>query len=83
MFYTPNIKPQEVDFYSPDGEYIGHLNQYEANDLLIYIMKNKIKGCYAYFEGNKIAINDQGRYQSRPEGMFDLFTNQLIELIGF
>lgn len=74
------IEPQTVEIWNKDG-FFAHANEYEFNAIRIQIMKYKVEGFYALYEGQKICISSDGRVESWPKGFFDLFNDQLTVLV--
>ena len=77
------IKPQKVRLYDPENQYMGMVNEYELNDILIQIKQNHIGGYYVKFNRQKIEIRHDGRIQRPPIGFFDLMDNQMEKIMGF
>lgn len=75
------IEVPEREVYSPDGEFIGHMNVYEFNDLRIQIAKEQVSGYFAIFEDRRINIRETGVVDAWPNGFFDHLDLQLRELI--
>lgn len=80
MIKVNNIAVPTAEAYSPEGELLGVLNEYEFNDLRIQIAKQKAEGYYMMFNNQKIIINSDGRVKDWPVGFFDIIENQLAEL---
>lgn len=51
------------------------------NDVRLQVAKEKSNNYYVVFNDTHIAINSYGRLHHWPAGMFDLYDNQLCELI--
>ena len=90
MITLKGIIPQAVDVYrdTEDGtEYIGRANEYEFNDLRIQIKNENATGYYAIFNpewgdvGMKVVINPNGSITNWPKGFFDLYEQQLDQLV--
>jgi predicted ATPase len=81
MIEVKKIKPFKCRAYSPEGIYLGMLNDFEFNDLRIQIAKEKAIGYYMIFNKRKICITQNGRCDGWPNGFYDTFENQLSELI--
>lgn len=75
------IIPFTCEAFDPQGKSLGHLNVYEFNDLRIQIKMNKVSGYYMMFEDYKIRIDKYGTCEAYPVGFYDLYTNQLFELL--
>jgi hypothetical protein len=76
------IAPFRAKFYSPEGKFIGRLNEYEMNDLRCQIKRNQTEGYYCLFEDRKIHFDKNGRSNHWPNGFYDLNEKYLRELIG-
>lgn len=74
------IEPQIVEFYDPNDNLIGTVNEYEFNDVRIQICKEKAKGYYFMFDGNRMDIDENGRCDRMSSGFFELQMQQLTEL---
>lgn len=81
MIKKREIKPQTVNCYSPDNIWLGEFNLFEFNDLRIQIKKANISGYYAVYNDFKIEILSNGKILNWKEGLFDLFENQMMELL--
>ncbi len=81
MIKLKDIIPQEVDFYAPDGTYLGKVNEYEFLDVLVQIKENQYSGYYVIFESQKIRIDKNGTLEDYPIGLFDLLTDLRLKLI--
>lgn len=75
------IKPQEVDLYGPDGEFLASVNEYEFNDARVQIKELGLKGYYIFFEGQRIRIDSRGRLEKHPDGLFDTLQDLWRKLI--
>jgi hypothetical protein len=87
IFSTENIEikvnkivPNTVEHFTPEGESLGFLNEYENNDLRIQIAKANAEGYYAVYEGEKIDINTKGEMSTWPHGMYDMTMRQFAKL---
>lgn len=83
MIQINKIKPFKCKAYSPEGKYLGLLNEYEFNDLRIQIRKEKIIGYYMKFNNTIIPINEFGKPKEWPVGFYDTIDYQLSALMGF
>jgi hypothetical protein len=88
MIQLNRIEPQTVDLYNPNNEWLGLINEYELNDLLIqlnehYKQGNPIKGYYVVFNDIRIDLLESGHILHEPEGFFDLRSKQFERLLGF
>lgn len=81
MITINKIIPQTVALFSPDGTFIGDVNEYEFNDVRIQIKKEQAEGYYCMFNDKRFNINKDGRSNDWFEGFFDLFEKQLREII--
>ena len=81
MIVPHKIKPFKCRAYYPDGKYFGLLNDFEFNDLRIQIAKEKAAGYYMMFNGKKIEITKNGRCSEWPIGFYDVWENQLSDLL--
>lgn len=80
---TP-ITPEKVQIFYKDNEnyiLLGEANEYEFNDLRIKIKQNKLSGYYIKHNDDMIPIDCNGRLEW-PGGLFELFGNQLAQLIS-
>lgn len=75
------IVPPTVDFYSPDGTYLGNLNQYEFLDAKAQIKELQLSGYFCVFEGKKIRIDRNGTQEEYPKNMFQELTDCYMRLI--
>jgi len=73
------IEPQIVEFYGPDGNFIGMVNEYEFNDVRIQICKEKAKGYYFMTDGKRMDIDENGKCNRGASGFFELQMAQLAE----
>jgi len=79
VWYTPKIESAS-ESYRSEPIFVGNLNEYEFNDLRIEIAKQDLEGFYVEFEGTNYDINKYGAVKNWTKGLFDLATDQLIEL---
>ena len=77
------IEPMVVPLYSPNGELMGMVNEFELNDFLIQIKKNYVDGYYVIFNEQILPILINGKIKRPPKGFFDLIDEQLNQLMGF
>lgn len=75
------IMPQTVEAFTPSGESLGYINQYEFNDLRVQLKENKIDGYYLMFNDIKHTIDKDGRVDVWSKGFFDLQEYQLMKLL--
>jgi predicted ATPase len=80
MIKVNNIAVPTAEAYSPSGEFIGVLNEYEFNDLRVQIAKQKAEGYYMIYNNQKIIIDSNGKVKNWHVGFFDIIENQLVEL---
>lgn len=83
MIKINRITPPTVDLFSPNGDKIGVVNEYEFNDILIQLKRNYIKGYYVMFNGERINCIEDGKIDKQPDGFFDIIENQLGIILGF
>lgn len=81
MLVKNQIKPPTVEVFGPSGIDFGTFNEYEFNDFRIQIMRQKLKGYYAKYNGESFPINPDGSLQVWPKN-FDLMQEQLCELLN-
>lgn len=81
MIQINKIKPLKCKAYSPEGKYLGLLNEYEFNDLRVQIKEQQIFGYYMLFNDEKILIDKNGRCKEWPIGFYDTIENQLCKLL--
>jgi hypothetical protein len=81
MIIFNKIEPQTVEVWNKDG-FFARVNQYEFNDIRIQIKNNKVEEFYIFFDNQKFYINKDGRVANWPIGLFDLFADQLTELLS-
>lgn len=63
--------PEErVDLYSPEGEFIGDVNQAEFLDVRIQIYLNKLDGYYIVTKFGRFNINSSGEMDNWPGEVF-------------
>jgi len=80
MIKVNKIVPNTVEHFTPEGESLGFLNEFENNDLRIQIAKKGAEGYYAIFEEKKIEIDNKGEFSEWPHGMYDLTLSQFSKL---
>lgn len=91
MLKPATITPQRVNvWYKPikdpsfakagDLVFVGHLNEYEFNDLRVQIAESGEEGYFVEFEYGYFEINKYGALNYWPDGLFDLLQDQ-AELI--
>ena len=76
--------PEEkyVKIYKPNGELLVETNQYTTYLWVrTQIKKNQLRNYYIEFEGEKIRIDPRGTESDYPDGMMDLASKLLLELI--
>ncbi len=81
MIQINTIEPQIVGLYNPEGIYLGSINEYEFNDIRLQIKSEKVNGWYCMYRNQKVFINTDGRIKDWPEGFFDLYETQLMNLL--
>lgn len=81
MIQINKIKPFKCKAYSPEGKYLGLLNEYEFNDLRIQIKEQQIFGYYMLFNNEKILIDKNGSCENWPNGFYDLIGLQLFKIL--
>jgi hypothetical protein len=80
------IEPQTVEVWNSDG-FFARVNEYEFNDIRIQIRnfnRNNPRGgtdWYALYNDQKIKIDTDGKVEDWPRGFFDMFGNQLFDLL--
>jgi hypothetical protein len=82
MIRVNKIVPNTVEHFTPEGESLGFLNEYESNDLRIQIAKSSAKDYYIIYDDKKIKIDIDGGLSDWPLGMYDMISTQLFELLN-
>lgn len=69
--------------YSPDGEFIGQINNYEQYlDVKLQIKEQQVSGYYVSFCGDIVKLDKNGTEDHFPDGFWgDKMSNLLIQLI--
>ena len=71
----------KVDFYNPNGDYIGSTNnELVFNEFRVQIKKAQASGYYMMYKGNKIPIDRNGTPKEFPEP-FELNVTYLLEWV--
>jgi len=83
MIQINKIKPFRCKIFDPDGKFLGNVNEYEFNDILIQIKEASISGYFCKYKNQKIDLLPSGRIEFQPRGFFDLLEEQLSKLMGF
>ena len=81
MIQINRITPQVVELFNPNDESMGFINLFEFNDIRIQIKKQSVEGYYCLFQNIKCEIDKNGKLKRWPNGFFDLFEKQLMQLI--
>jgi len=81
MIQINRIEPFRCRAYDPYGNHLGMLNDFEFNDLRIQIKKAGIRGYYMRYQNHNIDIDQNGNCSDWPKGFYDLFGDQLMELL--
>ena len=81
MIQVNKIVPQTVELFNHQDESMGFINQYEFYDIRIQIKKEQSEGYYCIFNKEKLFIDKNGKIKIWPKGFFDLFDEQLTELL--
>lgn len=81
MIKVKKIIPPLVDLYSPDGFYLGTLNEYEFLDARCQIKENQETGYFIIFNGEKIKLDRNGTEEYSPIGMFDQLGDLYLRLL--
>lgn len=81
MVKLNKIEPQIVEVYHVEEGLIGKLNQYEFNDLRVQICREQVIGYFVFFNERSYPIDANGRISGWPKGLFDLFDEQLEQLL--
>jgi len=82
MIQVNRIRPQEVEFYDPKGNFLGMVNEYEFNDVRLQICKENVEGYYCMFEGKRMDIDSNGKCNRGSVDFFDLQLKQLGNLFS-
>jgi predicted ATPase len=78
-----NLKEESCFLYGPNNVLIGEIKNYFAfNDVRIQIREQKLSGYYIDFKNERIFINQHGKLDYWPKGLFDLFDKQLDKLLN-
>lgn len=81
MIQINKIELQVWEAFDPTYKSLGFLNIFECNDLRIQCKENKASGYYMMFYDRKIEIGPNGKFDSWPNGFYDLYETQLRKLI--
>ena len=81
MISINRIEPPTMEVYSPDGELLGTVNEYEFLDIRVQIKKAQIFGYYVVFNSIKVRIDRNGELESYPDGLMDTMNNFYMELL--
>lgn len=81
MIAINKINPPTLEVFTPDGELLGVVNEYEFLDLRVQIRKAQIFGYYFIFNGQKLLIDKNGELEDYPKGLLDTMTNYYLELL--
>ena len=80
-----DIKGNQWEFFDPDGNSLGFVNEHQFNDLRIQAKENVISGYYCLFKSEygdiKVEILSSGKCTRWPSGFFDQWENALSHLI--
>ncbi len=75
------LKDKPCELYSPYG-FVGILEtELQFTDVRVQIMKQKLSGYYIMLDGEKIIIDSDGRIENWLDGLFDVNTNLLMDLM--
>ena len=55
-----HITPQTVEFFDPQDNSLGFVNEYTFGDVKVQIAENRLSGYYVKFEGRKLRIDHFG-----------------------
>lgn len=77
-----NIKEPECSLYDPEGNCLGVINtSVILNDVRLQIKRQNLEGYYVLFENHRIDIHGNGRLSYWPVGFYDIWQDQMFELI--
>jgi hypothetical protein len=65
------IPPQTVPLFSPDGNHLGDLNEYELLEFRCQIAESNAEGYFIEYNEEFIHINSNGSIPKWPTGLFD------------
>ena len=72
----------EVEMYSPDGEFLGSTkDDIVFTDWRARIKEKGVSGYYIKINGETIPLDNNGTPKAWPEGMFEVYTFALMELL--
>lgn len=75
-------KNQPAKFFEPDGTLITETDDERVfNYIRCCIKKEQLKGYYIEFNGEHISLDRNGTPSKYPNGMFDVNTLLLLELV--
>ena len=80
MIKINRIIPPTLQIYTPNGELLGTVNEYEFLDIRVQIKKHQVSGYYGIFNGERINIDRNGELEKYPNGLLDTMTRYYLEL---
>jgi sporulation protein YlmC with PRC-barrel domain len=80
MVKINKIAPPTLQIYTPNGELLGTVNEYEFLDIRVQIKKQQVSGYYGIFNGERINIDRNGELEKYPNGLLDTMTGYYLEL---
>ena len=76
------IKENTCELYDPDSNWVGTIRSaLSFNDVRLQISRRNLIGYYVMFGNEQIAIDKDGKADKWPRGFFDIWENQLFELL--
>lgn len=81
MIKVKRYEVQTVAHYDPDGNFLGFLNEAESTDLRLQIARHGVSGYYLAYCGEKLYINEYGRIDNWPAGLYDTNEKLITELL--
>lgn len=81
MIQYKKIIPPTMEFYSPEGIFIGIINEYEFLDARVQIKNEQVFGYYVIFEGTKVILDKNGELEEYPLGLLDTMTDSYMKLL--
>lgn len=77
------IKDKPCDLYSPDDTFLGQIKTIlELEDIKIQIKRKSLVGYYVIFYNQRIDITPDGKMTHWPVGFFEIFDDQMRELLS-
>ena len=77
-----HITPQTVEFFDPQDNSLGFVNEYTFGDVKVQIAENRLSGYYVKFQDRKLKIDHFGTLEDYPNGFFDTNFNHNMKLFS-